>query len=134
MTEDEIGAIIVQAAYDIHCDLGPGMLESVYEVVLAGMLREKGLRVDRQYAIPIVYKGTKFDEGFRADLFVESKVIIKVEAVQVLANAHRKQLLTYLKLAGIRLGYLSNFWGDRIKGNIERTANGLNESGRNSPL
>ncbi|MDO5566171.1 MAG: GxxExxY protein [Planctomycetia bacterium] len=127
MTENEIGKIIVDCAYHIHTDLGPGLLESVYETVLVHELRERGLRVRRQVGIPIVYKGITFEEGFRADLIVEDKVIIEIKSVERKHEVYYKQLLTYLRLSGTKLGYLINFGEKYIKTGIERVVNQLPE-------
>jgi len=127
MTENEIGTIIVDTAFHLHKDMGPGLLESVYEVILMKLLSEKGLHVQRQVAIPIEYKGEYFDEGFRADLFVEGKVIIELKSVEKLNSAHKKQLLTYLKLTNTKLGYILNFGEELMKHGIARIANGISD-------
>jgi GxxExxY protein len=128
MDEDEIGREVVDVAVQIHRDLGSGLLESVYEVILAYELRRRGLQVARQISVPIVYSGLRFDEGFRADLIVGSKVIVELKCVVGLNNAHKKQLLTYLRLADKRLGYLLNFGAAIMKDGIVRTVNRLPES------
>jgi GxxExxY protein len=120
MEINEICAIIVDSAYRIHNEVGPGLFESVYEAVLADLLTAKGLAVQRQAAIPIRVFGKTYDEGFRADLIVEGKVIIEIKSVEQLARVHKKQVLTYLKLSGIRVGLLINFGGEFLKGNVER--------------
>ena len=94
MNENEIGTIIVDTAYHLHKKMGPGLLESVYEVIFANLLSRKGLSVQRQVTIPIEFDGEHFDEGFRADLFVEGKVIVELKSVEKLNPAHKKQLLT----------------------------------------
>lgn len=127
MKENEIAKIIVQAAFDLHRELGPGLLESVYEVLLASMLRERGLEVERQKPIPILFQGKHFDEGFRADLIVEKLVLVELKSIEALARVHRKQVLTYLRLSGLKLGLLINFGGEMLKGNIERLVNNLEE-------
>lgn len=127
MTENEIAKIIVQAAYDIHVRLGPGLLESVYEIILAHELKKKGLQVTRQQPISIEYDGILFNEGFRADLIVEDKVIIELKSVEQLAKVHYKQLLTYLRLYDKRLGLLINFGSALIKDGIVRIVNRLEE-------
>lgn len=127
MTEDEIGRLVVDAAVRVHRELGPGLLETVYEVVLAYELRRKGVRVERQVPIPVEYGTIRFDEGFRADLIVENKVVVELKCVERLNNAHRKQLLTYLRLADKRLGYLLNFGEALMKQGIVRTVNRLHE-------
>lgn len=123
MKENEIGSIVIDLAIQIHRETGPGLLETVYEVILANQLRQRGLQVDRQSPIPIEYRGIKFNEGFRADLIVENKVIIELKCVEKLNNAHKKQLLTYLKLSGLHLGYLLNFSEPLMKDGITRTVN-----------
>ena len=125
MTENEIAKIVVDAAYHIHRRLGPGLLESVYEVILVNSLSGRGLNVERQKPVPIVFDGMKFDEGFRADLIVEDKVIVELKSVEKTAPVHKKQLLTYLRLADKRLGLLINFGASLIKDGIFRVANRL---------
>jgi len=124
MKENEIGTIIVDCAIELHRALGPGLLETVYEVTLACRLEEHGLVVDRQIGIPIEFKGERFDEGFRADLIVEGKIIIELKSVERVTPAHKKQLLTYLKLTGMKLGYLLNFGDELMKNGITRIING----------
>ena len=127
MDENQIGRIVVDAAISVHRELGPGLLETVYEVVLARELRERGLEVERQRPIPIEYRGLKFDEGFRADILVEGKVILELKSVEAVNNTHKKQLLTYLKLTGMKLGYLLNFGEALMKDGITRIVNRLSE-------
>lgn len=127
MNENAIAREIVDAAFRIHNALGPGLLESVYEAVLAFELDRRGLSVTRQEAIPVVYEGIRIDTGFRADLVVEEKVIIEVKSVELLAPVHKKQLLTYLRLADKRLGLLINFHVTFIREGITRIVNGLEE-------
>jgi len=103
MTENELSKIIVNTAYQIHTTLGPGLLESVYEEIMYFELKNQGLQVERQKAIPVTWNGLKMEIGFRADLIVENKVIIELKSVEILAPVHSKQLLTYLKLTGLRL-------------------------------
>jgi GxxExxY protein len=128
MDENEIGRILVDAAITVHRELGPGLLESVYEAVLAQELRDRGLKVQRQVPIPIVWREMKFDEGFRADLVVEGKVIAELKSVESVSKAHKKQILTHLKLARLKLGFLLNFGAPVMKEGITRTVNGLDES------
>jgi GxxExxY protein len=127
MGENEIARITVDAAFKIHTTLGPGLLESVYEIVLLYELTQRGLVVLRQVGIPIVYAGLEFEEGFRADLIVEDKVIVEIKSVEQIAAVHKKQLLTYLRLADKRLGLLVNFGETLIKNGISRVVNGLEE-------
>ena len=128
MLENEIGKYIVNTAIDIHQQTGPGLLEKVYEVILANQLHKQGLKVERQVAIPIDYDGIRFEEGFRADLVIENKVIIELKCVEKLNNAHKKQLLTYLRLSDMHLGYLLNFSESLMKHGIHRTVNRLVET------
>lgn len=125
--EEEIGKHVVDTAVRIHQEAGPGLLETVYEVVLAHELRRRGLKVERQVAVPVQYGRLKFEEGFRADLIVESKVIVELKCVETVNNAHKKQLLTYLRLADKRLGYLLNFGEELMRRGITRTVNRLPE-------
>ena len=127
MTENEIAKMIVNAAYKIHTTLGPGLLESVYEVVLAHELKKLGLNVSRQQSIPITYEDLKFEEGFRADIIVEDKVIIELKSVEEVAKVYKKQLLTYLRLADKRLGLLINFGAALIKDGLFRIVNKLED-------
>ena len=125
MDENEVARIIVDAAYHIHKQLGPGLLENVYEIVLAHELKTRKLNVQRQVPVPVVYHRIKLDEGFRADLMVESKVIVELKSVENIAPVHKKQLLTYLRLADKRLGLLINFGSELIRDGISRVVNRL---------
>ena len=124
MNENEIGKIVVDTAVGLHKELGPGLLETVYEVILAHKLNGQGLSVGRQVAVPIVYNGITFDEGFRIDLLVNNKVIIELKSVEQLHKAHKKQVLTYCKLTGCKLGFLLNFGESLMKDGISRIING----------
>jgi len=115
----------VDAAYRVHKRLGPGLLESVYEAVLAYELQKRGLRVQRQVPMPVTYDGLRFDIGFRADLLVEDLVIVELKSVQELHPVHRKQVITYIRLADKRLGLLINFGASLIKDGISRLVNRL---------
>ena len=127
MSENEIARIIVDVAFKIHTTLGPGLLESVYESAFSYELTKRGLKVLRQVGIPIVYESVRLEEGFRADLVVEDKVIVEIKSVEQIARVHKKQLLTYLRLADKRLGLLINFGETLIKDGISRVVNGLAE-------
>ncbi len=127
MNENEIAREIVDAAYQVHTELGPGLLESIYEVALELELTRKGLKVSRQQGLPVVYKGVRLDLGFRMDLIVEDRVIIEIKSVEHLAIVHSKQLLTYLRAADKRLGLLVNFGAALIKDGIIRIVNKLPE-------
>lgn len=124
MTENEIGKVVVDCAVRLHKQLGPGLLETVYEVILEHMLKEAGLQVERQVSIPIQFQDIQFDEGFRADLVVENKVILELKSVENVSKAHKKQVLTYLKLTDKKLGYVLNFGDDLMKHGISRILNG----------
>ena len=127
MDENDIGDIVVDVATLIHRRIGPGLLESVYETLLAEYLRRRHLLVGRQVRVPLEYDGLHFEEAFRADLIVEDKVILELKCVESINNSHRKQLLTYLRLTGMRLGYLLNFNEALMKKGIHRTVNNLLE-------
>jgi GxxExxY protein len=127
MNENMVAKAIVDAAFKVHKSLGPGLLESVYERVLAYELDGRGLYVQRQLPIPIVYESITFDEGFRADLIVEDKVIVELKSVETVAPVHKKQLQTYLRLADKRLGLLINFGSEFIRDGITRVVNGLKD-------
>lgn len=125
MNENEISKVIVDIAYNIHVDLGPGLLESVYETVMAYELGKRGLQFTRQQAIPIIYKTIRLEDGFRADLIVENKVIVELKSVENITPVHTKQLLTYLRLTNKKLGLLINFNTELIKHGINRIVNKL---------
>jgi GxxExxY protein len=125
MTENEIAKIVVNTCFDVHVKLGPGLLESVYEEILFYELAKKGLGVERQKAIPLTWEHRKMEIGFRADLIVENKVIIELKSVEAIAPVHPKQLLTYLRITGLKLGLLINFNEKLIKDGITRIVNRL---------
>jgi GxxExxY protein len=125
--ENEIAKEIVDAAFHIHQQLGPGLLESVYEVILAHELRKRGLNVVRQLSVPIVWDGLRFDEGFRSDLVVENKVIVELKSKEKVIPVDKKQVLTHLGLSDKRLGLLINFGEELIKNGISRVVNGLED-------
>ena len=125
--ENEIGTKLLEAAIQIHRELGPGLLEAVYEVILARELSDRGLRVQRQVPVPIVFKGIRFDEGFRADIIIENKVLLELKSIERIVPAHKKQVQTYLRLTGLKLGYLLNFGEAVLKSGITRCVNGLEE-------
>jgi GxxExxY protein len=128
LNENNVAKTIVEIAFDLHREVGPGLLESVYEAIFASMLREQGLGVERQKPIPIRFRSMSFDEGFRADLVVNQIVLVELKSISVLAPVHRKQVLTYLRLSDLRLGLLISFGGELLKGNIERLVNQLDEN------
>ena len=125
MNENEISKVVLDECFAIHQELGPGLLETVYEVVLARALEGRGLCVQRQAPVAIEFRGLRFDEGFRADLIVEGKVLIELKSVEGLKPVHGKQVLTYLRLTRMKLGLLINFGEVMLKNGIKRVANGL---------
>jgi len=127
MHENEIAKIIVDAAIAVHRELGPGLLESVYEMILAYELEQRGVRVNRQVPISIRYKEMTFDAAFRADLVLEEKVIVELKSVEQIGEAHKKQVQTYLRLSGCKLGLLLNFGEALMKRGIIRVVNGLDD-------
>jgi len=127
MQENQIGTAVVTAAIQVHRKLGPGLLELVYEIALAHELEKSGLSVERQVPIPIQYDDVSFDEGFRADLMVEGKVIVELKSVQAVLPVHAKQVQTYLRLAGAKLCYLLNFGVPLMRQGITRCVNGLED-------
>jgi GxxExxY protein len=127
MTENEIAKEIVDVAYQIHVELGPGLLESVCEIVLCHELKQRGIDTERQTPVPIRYKGIVFEEGFRPDVIVQEKVLVEVKSVTKTHPVHKKQLLTYLRLMDKRLGLVINFGEELIRDGIHRVVNGLEE-------
>jgi len=125
--ENDVAAAIVDAAYHVHLALGPGLMETVYEVALEHDLKKRGLDVKRQEPVRVEYDGVKFEEGFRADLIVDDCVIVELKSLENLSPVHKKQLLTYLRLTGLKLGLLINFGAPLIKDGIFRVVNGLEE-------
>ena len=125
MTENEIAKIVVDCCYKIHTTLGPGLFESVYEKALIYELEKRGLNFEQQKGIPVYYDNIKMEMGFRADIIVENKVILELKSQEVLAPVHSKQLLTYLRVTGLKLGLLINFGEALIKNGINRIVNNL---------
>jgi GxxExxY protein len=125
MDENAISKAVVDTAFKIHCKLGPGLLESVYEAVLAQELSKQGFEVVRQQPIEIRYEDMVFADSFRADLVINNLVIIEIKSVEKLIAVHPKQLLTYLRLTGLKLGLLINFNEALLKDGIKRVVNGL---------
>lgn len=115
-----VGRAVMDAAFNVHRELGPGLLESVYELCLAEELTRAGHSVERQVAIPIRYKDAQFEAGFRLDLLVDRKVVVEIKSIDALASIHTAQVLTYLKFSQIRLGYLINFNALRLKDGFRR--------------
>ncbi|HET6233019.1 MAG TPA: GxxExxY protein [Longimicrobiaceae bacterium] len=127
---DEITQQIVDAAYHLHTDLGPGLLESVYEAVLARMLERRGLQAERQKPVSFEFEGIRFEEGFRVDLLVEGRVVVELKSVEKLTPVHGKQVLTYLRLLGMRVGLLVNFGAPTMKEGLRRIVNAHEPSSR----
>ena len=125
---DDVTAAIIDSAMKIHKELGPGLLESVYEVVLASELETRGFTTERQKSICIEYNGMKFEEGFRVDLLVESRVIVELKSVENLSAIHGKQLLTYLRLMNLQVGLLLNFGAPTLREGLQRVVNKLPSS------
>ena len=125
MTENGIGKCVLDAAYKVHSALGPGLLETVYEVILAHEIELTGLKMERQKPIPIHYGGKVFLEGFRADLLVEDKVIVELKSCEAVLPVHGKQLLTQLRLSERKLGFLINFGAVHLRHGIKRVVNRL---------
>lgn len=121
---EELSAIVVDCAYKLHVEAGPGLLETVYEVVLTKMLEERGLRVKRQLPVPIKLMGLNFNEGFRADLLVEDALLVELKSIEKLAPVHFKQVLTYLRLLNLPIGLLINFGAVTLKEGCKRIVNG----------
>lgn len=123
MNVEELSAIVVDCGYKLHVEAGPGLLESVYETVLAKMLEERGLSVQRQVSVPINLMGLRFDEGFRADLLIGGVLLVELKSVEQLHPVHAKQVLTYLRLLGLPLGLLMNFGAATFKEGVKRIVN-----------
>jgi GxxExxY protein len=129
MTENEIAQQILDAAFVVHTKLGPGLLESVYEVVMQFELKKRGLTAERQKPMPILYDNIRFNEAFRSDIVVNGKVITELKSVEALLPVHAKQLLTQLRLSGFKLGLLINFGEAHLKNGIKRIINGRFDGG-----
>lgn len=126
MHENELARIVVSTAYHIHTELGPGLFESVYETIMVHELVNKyQLAVIQQFPIPVVWDDMKLDHGFRADLLVGGKLIVELKSIEIVAPVHYKQVLTYLKLSGMKLGLLINFNEEVLKAGIKRIINGI---------
>jgi GxxExxY protein len=123
LNHEELSAVVVDSAFHIHRELGQGLLESVYETVLAKVLADRGLRVARQLPVPIRFQGLRLEEGFRADLVVNGLLIVEVKSIEAISPAHLKQLLTYLRLMPLPLGLLINFSAATFREGIKRVVN-----------
>ncbi len=125
MTENELARIVIDVAIHVHSKLGPGLLESVYQKILAYELRMRGLQVEEEVPLPVIWDDVKMDIGFRVDLFVNRKLIVELKSIEAVAPVHKKTLLTYLRLADCKLGLLLNFGEELMKTGISRIVNGL---------
>lgn len=125
MTENEISRVVLSATIKVHTALGPGLLESAYETALEFELQKRGLRVDRQQAIPLIYEGIHLGDGFRADMVIEGKVILEIKSLEVVPKVAYKVLLTYLRLADLRLGLMINFGEESLMDGYKRVVNRL---------
>ena len=125
MTENELSKIVVDCCYKVHTTIGRGLLESVYEEILMYEFLKKELTIKRQQGLPVIYESVKLDLGFRADFIIENKLILEVKSIEAIAPVHQKQLLTYLRLTGIKLGILANFNCALIKDGLQRVVNNL---------
>jgi GxxExxY protein len=126
MDVEELSAVSVDCGLRVHRDLGPGMLESAYETVLAHLLVQRGLSVERQKVIPIIYDGILIEQGFRADIIVEKKLLIELKTVERLSPLHARQVTTYLKFTGLKIGLLMNFSCDKFVEGVKRLVNDHN--------
>ena len=127
MTENELAKIVVDVAYQIHTRLGPGLLESVYQAVMLYELSKRGLDVEAEVPLPVIWDDVQLEVGFRVDLFVERKLVVELKSIEKTAPVHKKVLLTYLRLSDSRLGLLINFGEELIKHGISRVVNKLQE-------
>lgn len=125
MDENQLSGIVIGCCLRIHRNLGPGLFESVYEEVLVHELHKKKLMCKRQVGLPVVYEGLHLDLGFRVDMIVEQKVIVELKSIEAITSVHKKQLLTYLKLTGLKLGLLVNFNEELVRKGIIRVVNNL---------
>lgn len=121
---EDLASVVIDCGYRLHRDLGPGLLESAYEAIMADQLVRRGIRVERQKSIPIRYDGLELAEGFRADLLLEGRLLVEFKSVERLSPLHSKQVLTYLRLLDLPLGLLINFGGATFKEGVRRIANG----------
>lgn len=127
MNENELSKIVVDVAFYMHKTLGPGLLESVYQKVMAHELRKRGLQIEEEVPLPVIWEDTKLEVGFRIDLFVNRKLVVELKSVERIAPVHKKILLTYLRLSESKLGLLINFGEELMKTGIHRVVNGLDD-------
>jgi len=129
MNEEVIGEVVLDSAFHVHTELGPGLLESVYEAAMVLDLQKRGLKVDVQRAIPVFFDGVKLDVGFRADLIVDNCVLAELKSVEAITPLFKKITLNYLRLIPLRLGFLINFNEEHLKNGLTRIVNGLEGKG-----
>lgn len=127
MRLNDLTGMVIDAALKVHRTLGPGLLESVYTLALYHELNQRGLKVEKEVVIPVIYEGVELGDGFRADIIVEGRVLLELKSVEAVASVHKKQTLTYLRLTGIKVGLLLNFGAELMKQGIYRIANGVEE-------
>jgi len=127
MTYNELSGLILEVAIDIHRRLGPGLLESVYQAILAHELAKRGMNVQKEIPIPLVWDNLRFDVGFRVDLIINEMILIELKCVEMVSVAHKKQMLTYLRITGKKLGLLINFGAATLKDGFSRIINGALE-------
>lgn len=127
-TENDLARAVLDAAFSVHRNLGPGLLESVYELALAVELEERQIDFVRHKAVPVIYKGNRLGEGFRADFIVAEKLLLELKSVDRLQSVHAKQVLTYLRLTELRLGLIINFGSQFLKNGISRVVNNMAEA------
>jgi len=125
MTENEISYKIRGIVFEIHKKLGPGLFESVYEEIMYLEIQKAGMKVEKQVPLPVIWDNLRLDKGYRIDLLIENKVIIEIKSIENIAPVHYKQLATYVKLSGLKLGLLVNFFENDIKNGIKRYINGI---------
>jgi len=130
---EQVATIVVNTAFMLHQDIGPGLLESVYEAIFASMIAGQGLLVERQKPVTIFYRGLVLDEGFRLDLLIDGQLVVELKSVEKLLPVHPKQLLTYLRLMNLPLGLLINFGAPLLKDGLKRVVNNYHNSA-SSPL
>lgn len=127
MRLNDLTGMVIDAALKVHRTLGPGLLESVYTLALYHELNQRGLKVEKEVVIPVIYEGVELGDGFRADIIVEGRVLLELKSVEAVASVHKKQTLTYLRLTGIKVGLLLNFGAELMKQGIYSIANGVEE-------
>ena len=128
MNENELAKIVVDTAFNVHTSLGPGLLESVYQKVMAYELNKRGLQVEEEVAVPVVWDDVQLEVGFRIDLLIDKKLVIELKSVEKVSPVHKKILLTYLRLTDLKLGLLVNFGEELMKTGTSRVVNGLKET------